>query len=397
MWDRTWLLFVLAGFMACADGEAPDVRGSEVRDSAGVEIISSSFDASETQPNSFPSDPIFRVGWDSDSGPFLGFVSFGRLLEDGTVAVADLQTDQVLVLDRDLQSHEIFGRNGQGPGEFGGIRGVVEWSPDSLVVWDGSQNRATIFNIRDLGFRTVGHNPEGGVEHTIAAASEDQILWIPTSPYARDFETSQWLEMPILRSDATIEQIDTLVSLPFSEVLISSGRRVSNMLRREADFDAGPTGFTWMRVDRPELRSFDPATGQLTRIVRWADYAEPITPGRWDEWVDAQTSQISGAPAETIRKMLDGEREFAPEAFPLYARFEAASDGSVWIHLWGMPGAEDSRYLVISADGRCLMRLDAPDRFFFMDARDNLILGRDVNEFGVHGIALYERPECPTV
>lgn len=396
MRDRTWLILAISVLSSCAGEDRRPDRVNQVRDSVGAEIISSPFDRSDAPRYSLPSEPVARTGWD-DGGPLLGFISYGRVLADGTVAVADLNTDKVLLFDRDLASHQTFGRTGEGPGEFGSIGGIAELAPDSLLVWDRSQNRATSLSTRDLGFRTVGHNPESGVKHTIAGSSDGHLLWIPTSPYARDFETSQWLEMPILRSDAAVAQFDTLVSLPFGEVLISGGRRVSSMLRREADFDAGPTGFTWMRLDAPELRWFDPTTGQLTRILRWADDAEPITSGRWDEWVDAQASQISNAPIETIRQILDGEREFAPEAFPLYARFEAASDGSIWIHPWRMPGAEESSYLVVSADGRCLMQLDAPDHFFFMDARNGLILGRDVNELGVHGIALYDRPECPSV
>ncbi len=394
------LLLIAVALGACSDGAAAPDSIVIVTDSAGVRITTLPFDGFSAAPVQIASEPRFRVGWE-EQGPLLDFVTFGRILNDGTIVVADLGPNQLLFVSPTGEIRQSFGRDGEGPGEFEGVGGIVQLPSDSLAVWDPGQSRLTVLSPTDLGFRTRSYPQAASEEHTIGAATAaGDLLWNPYATRLVGTVESDWFDGSLLRTDRDLEREDTVVWVPLYEMVEIAGRHEMRPIPIRGLAKSVPAGFVWLRNDSPEVHWYDAYSGDLSDIVRWAEAPIPVTDASWKEYVDAEMLRMAGPgggapPPPRVRKaMFDDRRALAPEYFPHFSALAVASDESVWIRKWAAFGSEESIYVVISPDRSCMMLLRAPLRFHFMDARDGVILGRDVNELGVHAIAAYDQPTC---
>jgi hypothetical protein len=86
--------------------------------------------------------PVLTIGTEGD--PDYEFVSIfaARRLPNGAIAVADRQTQSIRVYSEKGQLTGKLGRDGEGPGEFRSIRGIVV-TGDTLTVYDGNLLRLT--------------------------------------------------------------------------------------------------------------------------------------------------------------------------------------------------------------------------------------------------------------
>jgi hypothetical protein len=97
-------------------------------------------------------DEDLRIGEIEGGGP----AQFGRIrtiavLEDGRIAVADAQAEEVRLFDRDGQYIRTFGGRGGGPGELQGMQGVY-LDPEGLLRVPEQENaRLSVFD-PDTGF-----------------------------------------------------------------------------------------------------------------------------------------------------------------------------------------------------------------------------------------------------
>lgn len=92
-------------------------------------------------------DEDLRIGEVEGGGP----AQFGRIrtiavLEDGRIAVADAQAEEVRLFDRDGQYLRTFGGRGEGPGELQGMQGVY-LDPEGLLRVPEQENaRLSVFD-----------------------------------------------------------------------------------------------------------------------------------------------------------------------------------------------------------------------------------------------------------
>jgi hypothetical protein len=101
-------------------------------------------------------EPVFAVG-EIDGPPETMFsrIAGAVRLPDGRFAVADGAELRVTVYDAGGRLLHAFGREGEGPGEFGSIRGLWSAGGDTLAVWDSDLRRITRFRPDGTVVRTV--------------------------------------------------------------------------------------------------------------------------------------------------------------------------------------------------------------------------------------------------
>lgn len=108
---------------ACADsGAVPDGSAHTVRDSAGIEIVESGAIGSVAPVEL--RDPLLDLGAVDGPAEYLfSWVGAVALLDDGRLAIAD-RSNRIRFYESDGSYFGSFGREGDGPGEFRGIRGM---------------------------------------------------------------------------------------------------------------------------------------------------------------------------------------------------------------------------------------------------------------------------------
>jgi hypothetical protein len=87
-------------------------------------------------------------------------VSGAGLLPDGRIAIANGGTFNVIIVNRNGTIDKRFGREGSGPGDFGGLDRLTTFG-DTVVTWDGMLRRVTLWR------------PEGTVIRSYSTTATD--------------------------------------------------------------------------------------------------------------------------------------------------------------------------------------------------------------------------------
>ena len=109
-----------------------------VRDSGGVRIVSL-----PSAPPSPAEGVAARVSFTTEGHEELFRVTSAVFLPDGTLAVANAGTSEILFFNRDGERIRRYGREGEGPGEFTSIRAVGLTTEGKLWAYDDRQGRLT--------------------------------------------------------------------------------------------------------------------------------------------------------------------------------------------------------------------------------------------------------------
>jgi len=104
--------------------------------------------------------PSTVVG-EMDGDPMYLFqsVAGAGLMPDGRIVVADAGLSVIRVFDANGTFLSQLGGEGEGPGEFRGLRGVWIVPPDTIGAWDSSSVRITYFEAAGSLIRTVSLEP----------------------------------------------------------------------------------------------------------------------------------------------------------------------------------------------------------------------------------------------
>lgn len=125
---------------------------------------------------SISGDPILTLSpVDSSGEPLLGNLVDATRLSSGLIAVVDRGIQAVLVLDSAGRLVLQTGRRGQGPGEYEAIRGIGQCAPDTLLVWDASNERMSVLTAQGTLVRSfpLSMAPVAGY----CAGASEFIVW----------------------------------------------------------------------------------------------------------------------------------------------------------------------------------------------------------------------------
>ncbi len=347
-------------------------------------------------------EPLVRIG--ALDGPLeyiFGEVTGAVRLEDGSIVVVDEQSHNVRRYDADGRHLWTSGREGEGPGEYRGLRLLGRCPGGAITVFDWILDRVTeldadgeVVDTRDLN--AVGVNPYGEP----ACSTDGRLVFTPwpedrVSVLERTVG-EQWRWRVSLRY-ASEDNVTTLRSgIPGAErTRVSRGSVMPSYWGRTMVFAAVGTGVWFGTSGDYELRHLD-WTGRVTRTARWAGPDLAVT----DEQVEWYRDYLSG-----LDRYADGEgrrrferdvwperRAYLPERFPAYESLLALADGGIWIrtYRWRAPGEE---LHLLDRDGAWLRRLAMPGGSVLLDAGQDWVLVRQRNAFDVPTVALYDLVE----
>jgi len=353
-------------------------------------------EAAQWQLSDTPSLTIGVVGGD----PAYELYSVGNAtrLGDGRIVIVNGGTRQLRFYDGTGVHLQDVGGRGEGPGEFSFLRELHKMRDDSIMTYDSSLGRGSIF---DSSGRLVRSFRLTQVEHW-------RQLWA-----RRVFDDGTLL----VTSQAGGE-------FPPRAGLFDQGRRIFSRFSAEGvflnnigegsmapawGFESG-SGFGVAYTSVPLVLLVPPIAsdgtslylgtgkdfqvgrrsldGSLARIIRWAAEPRPISQeviSRYrSDYVEGRTDPNDRRRAESLMQ----EMPF-PEILPTYQGLLVDALDYLWVEQFRAPWEEQPVWWVFDPTGKWLGELRLPMGFRILEVGSDYILGHRRDENGVEYVSLY--------
>lgn len=344
-------------------------------------------------------EPLVRVGLlDGPDEYLFSNIEGGVRLEDGSIVVADEQSYEIRMFDARGRHVWTSGRQGQGPGEYGGVRLLRGCPGTAITVFDWHLDRITrlardgnVIDTRALagtGVQPYGSptcSPDGDLVFVGWPDSEWDVL-----QRAAVGETYRW-EMAVSweRDDGVVTLAE---GIPGTERRRYGGGSGPATWGRSLAFAVAPTGVWYGSADDYELEHVD-WRGHITRVARWAGPDLEVTSAHLDRYLSAYLARYD-TPVERRsfeRERWPGIRDDLPDRFPAYESdgLLALPDGSVWVTTYTR-WAPRKELNLLDPDGLWVRRATIPARSTLLDAGVDWVFLLERGEFDEQSVAVYE-------
>lgn len=349
---------------------------------------------------SLSDEPLVRIGiLDGPMEYMFGEVTGAIRLQDGSVVVVDEQSYEVRMFDGGGRHMWTRGREGEGPGEYEGLRLLRGCPGAAITVFDWALDRLTELDADGNVIDTRGLSAAGVNPYSEPLCSPDGSLvftpW-PETDYASLTvgEIYRWsMAVNWARGDSVIALRS---GIPGTERFFSGGGTGPREWGKVMVFAVTATGVWYGSGDDYELEQVDWA-GRVSRIARWSGPDLGVTTEHLDRYLRAYLARYD-TPAE--RRRFERERwpdirEDLPERFPAFETdgLMALPDGGLWVTTFGWR-APDQELHLLNRDGAWVGRLVIPARSTLLDAGPDWVLLLERGEFDEHSVAVYELGEA---
>ncbi len=387
-------LLVASGF---APISVPAAMAQTVRDSAGIQILSSAAPAWTTGREwRLAPMPQFRTELASglQGGRVWSRITGVVLLSDGRILVGNGKTYEIEVFDSTGKRLSAFGRQGQGPGEFQELHNICRMRGDTVLVQNAT--RGVHFFAPDGRYvRSVplpdlrASFPVGRMEMQACLADGSTIFM--KSGSSADQSRNQWTDSAFayfaardgsLRSSVGPVPVMTWVTSAGIQWPLPMGPSGRHAFFGGIFYAGFPTDFS--------VRVYD-ESGKLSRIFRRSWTPTPVTAADIKTYRDYQLNQFKSYDDREEKQhtaMLNG-LEF-PRNHPAFDGMMTDALGNLWVRERRTPYVAPvfnaappiSRWTVFDARGRWLGGLQMPARFTPMLIGADFVLGtaRDADD-----------------
>ncbi|TVP54012.1 MAG: hypothetical protein EA351_14115 [Gemmatimonadales bacterium] len=377
-----WLMVSIVAMVAagCADG-GPGAEEPIVRDSAGVRIVDHRGELPDTPRWAAPMTGAVELPGDFHR------VAGGVVLE-GAVVVADAGSREVRRFTPDGTPGRVVGGEGEGPGEFMGLSLLARWPGDSILAFDISLRRITLFDAdltfgRTFELEVTDAAPFGNLhgvmeDGTMVASGFSQLpsggpqtgaqrypsplhLYGPGGEVRKVGFTELWTE----------SYFDVMGSGAFSVMPVPMAASIRPAF--------GPCRVVLGETHTGQIRSFD-SDGALRAIVRGTGPAIRLTSEARRTAIDrALEATAVGIEPEERRRQLEA-LEF-PANEPVFSLLAIDREGLVW-----MAPHSGTDWTVFGEDGSFVARIELPDRIRPLEIGADYILAVVPDEFDVERV-----------
>lgn len=368
------------------------------RDSAGVAISSSSTPSSEPHGWTLDSVPSVQIGVAEGEEQYQLFrVRSALILDDGRIVISNAGTHEIRVFNPAGEFLYSFGRNGQGPGEFGAFSSmrVYRFRGDTLAITDGANGRLNLYS-RD-----------GQFGRTVSMTASERF---GRPGVFGHFEADGWFVIGAVGSGilqgAPGERIDmerAYLAIPIDGeprvLAVVDGRpRVVNELGGVTHYPYVPlTPDPSAAVDGQsllvahgvgaEVQRINLA-GEITAIYRWELPARPVSE-IWDRFQDAYLGDIDDED-DRRRYARFLERDLPiPETVPAVESVAVDRFGDIWALRYSLPWESEATWDVLSPEGHWLATIAMPASFDVLEFGGDRVLVREVDDLGIERVSLY--------
>jgi hypothetical protein len=391
------LLGVVQFCVACNSGLRDS--GFAVRDSSGVRISVNADSVWDTGDGwLLGTSPDIQVGT-SETEPLFE-VTTATFLPGNRIAFANSGTSEVIVLDSLGITILRLGRAGDGPGEFRSIDALHRGRGDSLIAFDRTLNRASVFALdgtlgrlitlpRINGARLAQVFPVGDGRFIGSINNRGVVLTSSGAlGYARDPATHV-----VITAVGDIE--DTVAIVPGDEQYYVVGGSRPDLLvsmnlfyDKRAVYTVSRAGDLYAGLGNDLSVGIFGLDGRLERIVRDSTANLALTRAEFDQHVAKvvarATSEGAGPPPGWKYDLP------IPDTKPPFSAFLLDDTGNLWVAPFREDSFDDPQtWKVFDIEGQLLGSVAMPARFWPLAVSDTRILGRRLTEMDAELIEVY--------
>lgn len=383
-----------AALAACDQNRSTEHSPPESRDSAGIRIVENARPGPDSRiPWRIGAEPSVSIGEVAGEDAYLlDDVNGAAVLPDGRIVVANSGTNEIRVFD-DAGIHQAtWGREGEGPGEFTGLRGVGRWPGDSVVAWDNPTGAVSVFDAAGAVGRTFVLDSEAGPLEPRAVLRDGSILGRTGETTGQGYRRAR--ETYELRRSGSGSPVG-FGTHPGREshMGVHAGVALVGYLPFGRSLWEAPWGGLVIITpdDNYEIRAYDGATGALARIVR-REY-ENRAPTR-EEVDDALEDALerTGWTGQRLEAARTGYGSMpVVERFPAFRMLLTDALDHLWVLEAALPGMDRPAPLwtVFDAEGQALGFIETPDGLSVLEIGADYLLGRATDELGVESVQVW--------
>jgi hypothetical protein len=330
-------------------------------------------------------------------------------LSDGRIVVANAGSGEFRFFDPSGKYLSMSGRKGGGPGEFKSLSSVERLGGDSLLAFDRSNRRVSVFDATGHFLRTVSAPQSASLRLSQLVgrfADGSLVMSASGSIMGADGKRPNGLVRPsVTYAHVSLAGalLDTIGTFPGTASLIqttsSGGSLLSIRIVRGGLYHAPVTAvhdttFYYGSSDAYEIGLYG-ADGTLRRSVRRTKPNGKVTDAVIDRMKQAA---LDGAKERTgtltAQQRTQIEQQYAeqpfPETMPAYRSLLIDSEGDLWVQEYDViPDAQPPRWTVFDPSGQMLGTVTMPMRFTPYDIGPDYVLGRWRDDLDVEHVQLY--------
>jgi hypothetical protein len=371
----------------CAEQSHSRDTGFAERDSAGIRIVENPFPPRGQRAWQFSESPVLDIGvLDGEDTYQLHRVCGAARLTDGTIIIGNGGTHELRWYDADGVYRKTVGGEGGGPGEFEYLQLLRLYRGDSLITWDPTARRVTVFD---------GGGSLGRVT-PLNAFAVMRGVFADGSFFFEEFSqpTSDGLVRHpriLLRYGEDGAFSDTLGAFPGAEMVyeVEQGgrnRRVSGQsipFARRAVYAPALTGFYAGLQNEYQIDLYD-LTGSWTASVRLLKDLVPVDDEALELWNRVRAARAASRGVQREPRALPHA-----ETKPAYSNIFVDDEGNLWVKEYGWSGNPNRRWTVFDRSHRVLAQVEMPDGFRVYQIGADFALGIWRDEFDVEHVRLY--------
>ena len=380
------------GLVGCS-GESDEASGSVVRDSAGVRIVENSGLrwTAETAWR-LSSEPLVDIGGGDDEQQQLFRVTGALRLSDGRIVVANSGTHELRFYDPQGTYLSSLGGEGGGPGEFRSMSPVGLLAADSLLMYDFTQRRLSVFSTRvgatqfARGFLLT--TPDQGFSpFPIGVFSDGEVL-VRTSTSSSGMQPAGLSRYQLLlwRYSPDGQPIDTIGTFQGDESY-RQGTMVTNVpFGRSAIITPSDNRFFFSSGDSYKIDVFS-SHGRLERSIRRIIANATVTKEEIER-IRRPPEDPSRPRPPPIRRLFD-EMPF-PETKPAHGELVVDAGGNLWVAEYRRRILETTAWTVFDPQGMLLGTVQMPHGSRVQQIGHDVVLVTWRDEDDVEHVIMYE-------
>jgi 6-bladed beta-propeller protein len=388
---------VLGSGGACTEAEvATEVPQSVVRDSAGVTIVENETPAADSRMSwTVGASPTVSIGTlDGEEAYQLYRVSDALRLSDGRVVVVNRGSNELRVFDATGTHVDSWGAEGEGPGEFTGLIEARVWPGDSLLAYDFTQRRLSVFDLDGKLGRTFSMNENETVRlPQFREVMPDGRLLVRATAVFTAGEIPKGLDRPdrpyaVMTADGDPD--GSFGTHPGAEMYIYASENsmsvFSHPFTRDTETGVWNDLVILSPTDTYEIRAYA-TDGALARIVRRDHTARPPTQEDLDQHFEERFADNS--PEQRANNMMAVEEMPVREAFPAFGQALSDAMGYLWVEEYPLPGETRAVWTVFDPQGRVQGFVETPEGLQILEIGDDYILGETTDDFDVEYVQMW--------
>jgi hypothetical protein len=253
---------------------------------------------------------------------------------EGNIYVVDSGAQNIKKFDKDGRFLKTFGREGQGPGEFGGIY-YATFTKDRLIVWDSGNRRLCAFTPSGEFVHSVNIAYDEGFVRRLRGLPSGEVIVEKEKTYRKEPDRPQTCLIDLYSSD--LERVRTIYKRElWRKKYIRTKEYGTSVLyfpySADVRWDVTPDGHIIIGYsDKYELEAYDKTGKKIFAIAHTHEPAAVTEKDKKDYFASISFYRM-GERLKEVPEYITKHTEF-PKHKPVYKDVIVDTEGNIWVVL----------------------------------------------------------------